>query len=192
MGTWCMYMCVRAPTHARVWSVTTKWTVKKCLLVCLGRVRRDSHVEFLTNDVLVQAQYISGHRLEVGGGVVRVADETTISCAVIARREGLADCREPLDRWAHQPEGRRELLFRVVGLDGGARYRDEAPLGCNAVRAGHHADIDIVAARLADGRRGDDQLHRVFVVGLRNRVVEEAYCNQQTVLLHLESCFYHC
>lgn len=112
--------------------------------------------------------------LKVAGCVVALGKEDVVARAAVERlveRDGSA--HELLLDLAETVETRLDLEVVVrVGLSDGADDGDVVALGANVVCSRYHGDVDVVLA--ADLRLRDDQLDGVAVVGLVDRVVEDA------------------
>lgn len=110
----------------------------------------------------------------MAGSVVALGEEDVVLLAAVERLvQRDRGAHELLLDLAEAVEARLDLQVVVgVGLGDGADDGDVVALGADVVRPRYHGDVDVVLA--ADLRLRDDQLHRVAVVRLVDRVVEDA------------------
>jgi len=151
----------------------------RSLLVLRFDVSLDGHVELLASDVFVNLKDVSRAVLEVRRSVVAGGDEATIVLAVTNGGEN----------WGHRVEAFNnitaelvntdlDLLEGLFGFHVGGDDGDPHTVGGNLVFITDDADVDVELAgwvtSLGNLVGGDDNLARATVVGLWDRVLQQA------------------
>ena len=109
----------------------------------------------MSSDPLVDIQHVVSHSFKVTtaqpgcawlpGGVVGGGDKAAVLLSVGDGFEGVGDVVESLEDVAEQVDRGRQLLLRLVGLDGGGGDGDVDALGADGVVEGDAGDVDVCA-----------------------------------------------
>ena len=141
------------------------------LIVSLNRIGIDVHVQILSGHPLIECKHILNITLKVRGLIKGGRDEALVGGAIVDRGISGRHGRETLNDMAQQIKAGLDILLRIALLGQGRNDSDVDTTSGNGVGRRDGANENIILT--ADLRARDNDLGRLLIIGVGNRVVEE-------------------